>query len=81
MENCHLINTPPKQANILICTLGDIGPYADLKKEYNDIIKNGRPNWERYADQNEEWFLTLEYLEKRMIDAKAKWVYNVSGIF
>ena len=78
MENCHLnkyhgnsdYNTPPKQADVLIRTLSDVGPYAELKKEYNDIMKNGRPNWERYADENEKWFLTLEYLEKRMIDAK-----------
>ena len=58
MENCHLnkyhgnsdYNTPPKQADVLICTLSDIGPYAELKKEYDDIIKNGRSNWERYAE-------------------------------
>ena len=45
----------------------------------HDIIKNRRPNWKRYADENEKWFLTLEYLEKKMIDNKAKWIYNVSG--
>jgi hypothetical protein len=85
MENCHWnkyygnsdYNTLPKQADVLIKTLSDVGPYAELKKEYNDIIKNGRPNWERYTDEDGEWFLTLEYLEGRMNDAKAKWLYNV----
>lgn len=52
MENCHFnkyhgnsdYNTPTKQVDVLICTLSCIGPYAELKKEYIDIIKNGRPN-------------------------------------
>ena len=87
MENCHLnkyhgnsdYNTPTKQADVLIRNLGDVGPYAELKKEYYDIIKNRKPNWERYTDENEKELLTLEYLEKRIIDAKAKWIYNVSG--
>jgi hypothetical protein len=85
MENCHWnkyygnsdYNTLPKQADVLIKTLSDVGPYAELKKEYNDIIKNGTPNWERYTDEDGEWFLTLEYLEMKMIDAKSKWLYNI----
>nr|ABD83281.1 Fgenesh protein 30 [Beta vulgaris] len=65
--------TPPKQVDVLIHTLSNNGPYAGIKSEYSDVLKNGRPNYERYTLKG-KWCLTLSYLEKRMIYARAKWL-------
>ena len=65
--------TPPKQADVLIHTLPNDGPYVGIKSEHPDILKNGRPNYERYTWKG-KWYLTLSYLEKRMLDARAKWL-------
>lgn len=64
-----------KKANVLIHTLPNDGPYAGLKNEYSDILKNGRPNYERYTWKG-KWYLTLSYMDKKMLDARAKWLYD-----
>ena len=63
---------PSRQAEALIDALDRKGPYARLKKEYQDIYVNGRPNTELYS-YNGRWFLTLSYLEKAMMEAKREY--------
>ena len=65
--------TPPKQVDVLIHTLPNDGPYAGIKNEYSDILENERPNYERYTWKG-TWYIMLSYLEKRMLDARAKWL-------
>uniref|UniRef100_A0A803MTN2 Uncharacterized protein n=1 Tax=Chenopodium quinoa TaxID=63459 RepID=A0A803MTN2_CHEQI len=51
------------------------GPYSQLKKKYADLYIEGQPNDKYYY--NGRWILTMEYLEKVMMEAKREYDYNL----
>ena len=59
--------TPARQAHILIYDLPKTGPLGALRAMYRDVYVNGVPNMRRYSYKG-RWILTLNYLERRMMD-------------
>ena len=59
--------TPARQAHILIYNLPKTGPLGALRAMYRDVYVNGVPNMRRYSYKG-RWILTLNYLERRMMD-------------